>query len=55
MPGLGGFRRPRRDSSNIGWRNASFRGYADYMETSTFRKNLDHCIALATRERVVLM
>ena len=39
----------------MGWRNASFRGYADYMETPTFRRNLDRCIALATRERVVLM
>ena len=55
MPGLGGLRLPRRDSANMGWRNASFRGYADYMETSTFRRNLDRCIALATRERVVLM
>jgi uncharacterized protein (DUF488 family) len=55
MPGLGGLRRPRRDSTNMGWRNASFRGYADYMQTSTFRDNLDRCIALAKRERVVLM
>ena len=31
MPGLGGFRHPRPDSINTGWRNASFRGYADYM------------------------
>jgi uncharacterized protein (DUF488 family) len=55
MPGLGGLRRPRRDSPNIGWRNASFRGYSDYMQTSTFRENLDRCIELAKRERVVLM
>jgi uncharacterized protein (DUF488 family) len=55
MPELGGLRRARRDSTNLGWRNASFRGYADYMETSTFRENLDRCIALAKRERVVLM
>ena len=39
----------------MGWRNASFRGYADYMQTSTFRENLDRCIEFATRERVVLM
>jgi hypothetical protein len=38
-----------------GWRNASFRGYADYMQTSTFRENLARCIELAKRERVVLM
>ncbi len=55
MPGLGGLRHPRRDSTNMGWRNASFRGYADYMQTATFRENLDRCIELARRERVVLM
>jgi uncharacterized protein (DUF488 family) len=55
MPGLGGLRRPRHDSTNVGWRNASFRGYADYMQTSTFRENLARCIELAKRERVVLM
>ena len=55
MPGLGGLRHPRPDSTNTGWRNASFRGYADYMETATFRNNLDRCIELAKRERVVLM
>jgi len=55
MPGLGGFRHPRADSTNTGWRNASFRGYADYMQTATFRHSLDRCIELAKRERVVLM
>ncbi len=33
MPGLGGLRHATRDSINMGWRNASFRGYADYMQT----------------------
>ena len=37
---LGGFRKPRPDSSNLGWRNASFRGYADYMETPAFEAGL---------------
>jgi uncharacterized protein (DUF488 family) len=55
MPGLGGLRRARRDSSNTAWRNASFRGYADYMQTVEFDDNLSRCIALARRERVVLM
>jgi uncharacterized protein (DUF488 family) len=55
MPGLGGLRRARRDSINLAWRNASFRGYADYMQTSTFRESLDRCTTLAKRERVVLM
>ncbi len=35
-PELGGLRRPARDSANGGWRNASFRGFADYMQTPTF-------------------
>jgi hypothetical protein len=36
MPGLGGLRRARRDSINSGWHNASFRGFADYMQTPDF-------------------
>ena len=55
MPGLGGLRHARRDSTNTGWRNASFRGYADYMQTSAFTDSLDRCIELAKRERVALM
>jgi uncharacterized protein (DUF488 family) len=55
MPGLGGLRHARRDSANTGWRNVSFRGYADYMQTSVFQENLARCIDLAKRERVVLM
>ena len=55
MPGLGGLRRPGTNSTNVGWRNASFRGYADYMQTATFREHLDRCIEFATHERVVLM
>jgi uncharacterized protein (DUF488 family) len=37
MPRLGGLRHARRDSVNAGWRNASFRGYADYMQTPEFK------------------
>ena len=36
MPELGGLRQPKRDSINLGWRNVSFRGYADYMQTDAF-------------------
>jgi uncharacterized protein (DUF488 family) len=54
-PGLGGPRRARLNSTNTAWRNASFRGYADYMQTSEFADSLDRCIALAKHERVVLM
>lgn len=55
LPGLGGWRRPRPDSSNLGWRNDSFRGYADYMQTSAFKDSLQRCLELASVERVALM
>ena len=55
LAGLGGLRHARPDSINAGWRNASFRGYADYMQTQEFDDNLRRCIDLAKRERVVLM
>jgi uncharacterized protein (DUF488 family) len=55
LAGLGGLRPARRDSPNVGWRNASFRGYADYMQTAAFRRSLERSIELATQERVVLM
>jgi len=55
MSGLGGLRHARRDSANTGWRNVSFRGYADYMQTSAFAESLAQCIELATCERTVLM
>ena len=43
LPKLGGLRKPRNDSSNDGWHNASFRGYADYMQTDEFLKALAGC------------
>ena len=55
MPGLGGFRHARRDSLNTGWHNASFRGFADYMQTPEFRKNLDDLIELARSEQIAIM
>ena len=55
MPGLGGFRRARPDSSNTGWRNASFRGFADYMQTSEFEENIDALIRLARTEHIAVM
>ncbi len=47
MPGLGGLRHPRRDSPNSGWRNESFRGYADYMATPAFDKALGELLVMA--------
>jgi uncharacterized protein (DUF488 family) len=55
MPGLGGLRRTRPDSANAAWRNASFRGYADYMQTPQFEDSLARCIDRAKQERVALM
>jgi len=55
MPGLGGFRHARPDSLNAGWHNASFRGYADYMQTPEFKKNLDALIELAKHEKTAIM
>ena len=55
MPGLGGLRRPRKDSMNTGWRNASFRGYADYMQTSEFGEDLNHLIQVASDAPTAIM
>lgn len=53
--GLGGLRHAKRDSLNVGWRNASFRGFADYMQTPEFEESLEELIQWATEERVALM
>jgi uncharacterized protein (DUF488 family) len=55
MPGLGGLRHPQRDSVNTGWRNASFRGYADYMQTESFEFNLSRLVQLAEATRTAVM
>ncbi len=55
MKDLGGLRHARKDSINTAWRNASFRGYADYMQTPEFTRALDELIAGARTERVVIM
>jgi uncharacterized protein (DUF488 family) len=55
MPGLGGLRHPRKDSVNTGWRNQSFRGYADYMQTPEFEENLKDLLEQAGRRRSAAM
>jgi uncharacterized protein (DUF488 family) len=55
VPGLGGLRRARADSANAAWRNPSFRGYADYMQTPAFAEHLAEVVALAKSERIALM
>ncbi len=55
ISGLGGLRHAQRDSINVGWRNASFRGYADYMQTTEFEHSLEELIQLANQDRIALM
>jgi uncharacterized protein (DUF488 family) len=55
MQALGGLRRARKDSSNTGWRNEGFRGYADYMQTEEFQHALEALIHMSRRKRVAIM
>jgi uncharacterized protein (DUF488 family) len=55
IPELGGRRKPRPDSINTAWRNESFRGYADYMETAGFKNALSQLESLAAHERTAYM
>src|SRR5579863_9941461 len=52
---LGGLRHARRDSPNMGWRNASFRGFADYMQTAEFEAGIHRLIKLARQKRSAIM
>jgi uncharacterized protein (DUF488 family) len=52
---LGGLRHPHKDSVNGAWRNDSFRGYADYMQTAEFDLALDGVIDLGSEQRLALM
>ena len=53
--GLGGRRRPRLDSINGGWRNESFRGYADYMQTAEFAAEIAELMGLPSFAGVAVM
>lgn len=55
VAGLGGFRHTHPGSVNMGWRNVSFRGFADYMQTAEFAENLAELIERAMQERIALM
>ncbi|CAN5635086.1 DUF488 domain-containing protein [soil metagenome] len=52
---LGGLLHASKTSKNMGWRNASFRGYADYMQTDEFKKALHRLVARSRRKRLVMM
>ncbi len=55
LPGLGGLRHARKDSQNTGWKNLSFRGYADYMQTAGFAQNLELLQQLAAGCQVAIL
>jgi uncharacterized protein (DUF488 family) len=55
MPALGGWRKPRPDSINTAWKNASFRGYADYMQTPEFAAAIEALMATANEHRTAIM
>jgi uncharacterized protein (DUF488 family) len=55
LAGLGGLRHPRKDSINTGWKNASFRGYADYMQTPAFAESLTRLIGLSAAGSTAIM
>jgi uncharacterized protein (DUF488 family) len=52
---LGGLRKAQEDSINNGWRNASFRGYADYMQTEKFQRALEELMAYGTDMKTAIM
>src|ERR1700687_2995697 len=55
LPGLGGRRRPRPDSPNTAWRNASFRGYADHIDSAEFAHGMSTLLELSGRLRTSLL
>jgi uncharacterized protein (DUF488 family) len=55
LQALGGLRHARNDSINTGWRNTSFRVYADYMQTESFQQGLEKLIALSREKRTAIM
>jgi len=55
MAELGGLRRTTRDSINTGWRNVSFRGYADYMQTAEFNEAIERLIQLMSQDQIAVM
>lgn len=55
LAALGGLRHSRKDSINTGWRNASFRGYADYMQTPEFTAGIDELLSVARQGTTAIM
>ncbi len=55
LPELGGLRHPKKDSTNLGWKNESFRGFADYMETPEFEKGLEKLNSMLSDLKTAVM
>jgi uncharacterized protein (DUF488 family) len=55
LPGLGGLRHTKVDSTNKGWKKDSFRGYADYMQTEEFEENINKLIEIASKKQIAIM
>ncbi len=55
MPALGGLRHAKKDSPNMGWENASFRGFADYMQSPEFAEGVLKLIELAGTKKTAIM
>jgi uncharacterized protein (DUF488 family) len=55
LPKLGGLRKPKKDSLNEGWHNASFRGYADYMQTEEYLNALEGLMAESRSQPTTIM
>ncbi|MFA5388310.1 MAG: DUF488 domain-containing protein [Candidatus Omnitrophota bacterium] len=55
IKGLGGLRHAKKDSVNMAWKNASFRGFADYMQTEDFNKSVERLIKLAKQKKISIM
>ena len=55
LKGLGGLRHTTEASINTAWQNASFRGYADYMQTAQFTENIEQLIKIAKAKQTVIM
>lgn len=55
IAGLGGLRHPKKDSPNTAWKNDSFRGFADYMQTEDFEKGLAELLERAEKQQTVVL
>ena len=55
FPSLGGRRKPNAESKNIAWRNASFRAYADHMQSAEFKEGIKELLELASEKRIAVM